>query len=166
MRIMLDNSYMKRKNEGADLLLIQQRLRQTIIESGKKQSELAAAIGVSYKSISAYLHRNVFPSPDTFARLCRHLEISADYLLGLKESGHTAAGENAPIGMALIQARLRAAIADSGMTFKEIAQKVGITYQTVSSYMHKNVFPALDTLAKLCRVLDVSADSVLGISRI
>ena len=86
--------------------------------------------------------------------------------MGLKESGHTATVENASIDMPLIQARMRAAIADSGMTFKEIAQKVGITYQTVSSYMHKNVFPALDTLAKLCRALDVSADSVLGISRI
>lgn len=163
---MLDNFHMKKKNESAELRQIQKRLRQALAESGKKQTELAAAAGVSYKSISAYQCRNVLPSLDTFAKLCLYLEISADFLLGSKEIGHTAAGDPSLISMALIQARLRAAISDSGMTYKEIAQAVGITYQTVSSYMHKNVFPALDTLAALCRVLDVSADFILGISRI
>ena len=36
--------------------------------------------------------------------------------------------------------------------------------KTVSKYMKCNVFPALDTLAKLCAVLDVSSDYILGLN--
>ena len=30
--------------------------------------------------------------------------------------------------------------------------------------MKQDIFPALDTLAKICKLLDVSADYILGIS--
>lgn len=61
-----------------------------------------------------------------------------------------------------IQKRLRESIAASGISQKEIAKKLGVSPQTVSKYMTKDIFPALDTLAKLCVVLDVSADYLLG----
>ncbi|MCQ2381823.1 MAG: helix-turn-helix domain-containing protein [Clostridia bacterium] len=63
-----------------------------------------------------------------------------------------------------IQMRLRKAILQSSLTQREIAQKVGVSAQTVSKYMRVNVFPALDTLAKLCQVLDISADYILGLT--
>ena len=66
--------------------------------------------------------------------------------------------------MSEIQRRLREAIEQSGYTQREIAQKIGVSEQTVSKYMRRNVFPALDTLAKLCAVLDVSADEILGLT--
>lgn len=65
-----------------------------------------------------------------------------------------------------IQQRLRDAIKSSGIEQKEIARQIGVSPQTVSKYMKKNIFPALDTLAKLCRVLDVSSDYILGIKEI
>ena len=64
-----------------------------------------------------------------------------------------------------IQIRLRLAIKESGIQQKEIARLVGVSAQTVSKYMKTDVFPALDTLAKLCIVLDVSADYILGIDQ-
>ncbi len=64
-----------------------------------------------------------------------------------------------------IQIRLRTAIKESGIQQKEIARLVGVSAQTVSKYMKTDVFPALDTLAKLCIVLDVSADYILGIDQ-
>lgn len=63
-----------------------------------------------------------------------------------------------------IQKRLRECIKQSELTQKEIAQKIGVSYQTVSKYMRENIFPALDTFAKLCHVLDVRADYILGLS--
>ena len=63
-----------------------------------------------------------------------------------------------------IQFRLRESIANSVLTQKEIAKKIGVSPQTVSKYMTKDIFPALDTLAKLCKLLDVKADYILGIS--
>ena len=62
-----------------------------------------------------------------------------------------------------IQIRLRAAIKESGIPQKDIAKAIGVSAQTVSKYMKENIFPALDTLAKLCSFLDVSSDSILGL---
>ena len=63
-----------------------------------------------------------------------------------------------------IQVRLRKCIAESGLPQKEIAKLVGVSPQTISKYMKKDIFPALDTFAKLCRVLDVTSDFILGIN--
>ena len=68
------------------------------------------------------------------------------------------------INMADIQKRLREAIKLSGRSQKEIAEAIGVSPQTVSKYMREDIFPALDTLAKLCIYLEVSADSILGIN--
>lgn len=70
------------------------------------------------------------------------------------------------MGLKDIQLRLRDAIKSSGIEQKEIARQIGVSPQTVSKYMKKDIFPALDTLAKLCRVLDVSSDYILGIKEI
>lgn len=61
----------------------------------------------------------------------------------------------------MIQERLREAISQSGYKQTELAKKLGITQATISDYMHKNKFPALDTLANLCRILDVSPAYIL-----
>lgn len=62
-----------------------------------------------------------------------------------------------------IQSRLREAIKQSNLTQKEIAKQIGVSFQTVSKYMREDIFPALDTFAKLCKVLDVKSDYILGI---
>ncbi|MDE6614868.1 MAG: helix-turn-helix transcriptional regulator [Clostridia bacterium] len=63
-----------------------------------------------------------------------------------------------------IQLRLREAIKQSGIPQKKIAEEIGVSAQTISKYMCKDVFPALDTLAKLCKFLDIKSDYILGIS--
>ncbi|MBD5132777.1 MAG: helix-turn-helix transcriptional regulator [Clostridiales bacterium] len=68
------------------------------------------------------------------------------------------------IELHLIQRRLREAIEQSDIPQKTIASKIGVSAQTVSKYMNHDIFPALDTLAKLCILLDVSADDILGIN--
>ena len=66
--------------------------------------------------------------------------------------------------LAIIQQRLRECIRNSTFSQKVLAEKIGVSEQTVSKYMKCNVFPALDTLAKLCAVLDVSSDYILGLN--
>ncbi len=65
--------------------------------------------------------------------------------------------------LAQIQTRLRESIKTSVYSQKEIAQAIGVSAQTVSKYMKQNIFPALDTLAKLCKLLDVRSDYILGL---
>ena len=62
-----------------------------------------------------------------------------------------------------IQKRLREAIMQSGISQKELADKLGINPSTVSKYMRLDKYPSLDTFANICEVLDVSADEILGL---
>ena len=62
-----------------------------------------------------------------------------------------------------IQKRLREAIEYSHITQKELAEKLGINPSTVSKYMRLDKYPALDTFANICEILDVSADEILGL---
>ena len=54
---------------------------------------------------------------------------------------------------------------DSDLTQKEIAEKLGINPSTVSKYLRQDKFPAIDTFANLCEILDVSADEILGLKK-
>ena len=62
---------------------IQKRLREAIKLSGQSQKEIAEAIGVSAKTVSAYMHRDVFPALDIFARLCDFIGVLFDEILGI-----------------------------------------------------------------------------------
>ena len=64
-----------------------------------------------------------------------------------------------------IQNRLREEIKSSRLSQKEIAEKLGVNPSTVSKYMKQNKFPAIDTFANLCDILDISADEVLGLKK-
>lgn len=63
-----------------------------------------------------------------------------------------------------IQKRLREEIKNSNLSQKEIADKLGINPSTVSKYLRLDKFPSLDTFANLCKILDVSADDILGLN--
>ena len=60
-----------------------------------------------------------------------------------------------------IQAKIAEAIKLSGITQSQIAQKVGVSQQTISHYLKGDKMPSLDTLANLCEVLDLDANDIL-----
>lgn len=60
-----------------------------------------------------------------------------------------------------IRTRLVEAIKTSGTTQSEIAQKLGIRQPTVGQYLSGRAMPAPDTLANLCKLLDVDANHIL-----
>lgn len=64
-----------------------------------------------------------------------------------------------------IQKRLRDEIKNSNLTQKELAKMVGINPSTISKYLRLDKFPAIDTFANICEVLDVSADEILGLKK-
>lgn len=63
-----------------------------------------------------------------------------------------------------IQKRLREAIQYGNISQKDLAEKIGINPSTISKYMRLDKFPSIDTFANICKVLDVSADDILGIN--
>ena len=64
-----------------------------------------------------------------------------------------------------IQRRMREEIRASGISQKEIAERLGINPSTVSKYLRLDKYPSLDTFANLCEILDVSADEILGLKK-
>ena len=68
-----------------DLEQIQIRLRECIKQSPYSQKEIAKAVNVSPQTISKYMKLDIFPALDTFAKLCKFLDVKSDYVLGLDE---------------------------------------------------------------------------------
>ncbi len=64
---------------------IQIKLAEAIRLSGMPQAELAKLLGVSQSLISHYLHGNKMPALDTFANLCKLLDVDANDILCINE---------------------------------------------------------------------------------
>ena len=62
---------------------IKKELREAIKYSGKKQKEIAQALGVTQQTISYYLNGQKLPTLDTFANLCKILDLDANEILCL-----------------------------------------------------------------------------------
>ncbi|MDR3294194.1 MAG: helix-turn-helix domain-containing protein [Clostridiales bacterium] len=63
---------------------IKKRLIEEINNSGMTTVELSKKVGVSPEMITQYKTTKKMPSLTAFAKLCEALDISADYILGLK----------------------------------------------------------------------------------
>lgn len=61
--------------------------------------------------------------------------------------------------------RLKEEITNCGKSKSDIAKEVGISKPTLSQYLSGRAYPSLVTFAKLCEVIDCSADDILGIKR-
>lgn len=62
-----------------------------------------------------------------------------------------------------IQKELQNAINCCGVSQTKIAEQIGVKQQQISSYLKGKTMPALDTLANLCKVLDLDANEILCI---
>lgn len=68
---------------------------------------------------------------------------------------------DSPLRAQIIQ-RLQQAILDSGMTYHQIAEKLGTNTNVIASYMKREPrMPSVETLAALLPVLGISADWVV-----
>ena len=64
----------------------QERFNKPLKISGKKQTEIAEAVGVTKQCVSDYKKGKSVPSIETLYLLCEFLDASADYLLGLSDN--------------------------------------------------------------------------------
>ena len=63
----------------------QERFNECLKFSEAKQVDIARAANVSKQCITDYKSGKSVPSIDTLYLICKYLDVSADYLLGLKE---------------------------------------------------------------------------------
>ena len=63
--------------------IIKKRLSEEIKNSGLTTIAIAKKIGVSPEMITQYCTTKKLPKLDTFAKLCKELDLDANYILGL-----------------------------------------------------------------------------------
>ncbi len=63
--------------------IIKQRLSEELKNSGLTTVEIARKVGVTPEMITQHRTTKKLPKLDTFARLCRELDLDANYILGL-----------------------------------------------------------------------------------
>ncbi len=64
---------------------IKKRLGEEIKNSGLSTIEIAKRVGVSPEMVTQYSTTKKLPRLDTFARLCKELDMDANYILGIKD---------------------------------------------------------------------------------
>ena len=62
-----------------------ERFNELLKQSGKTQVEIAKALNITKQCVNDYKTGNSIPSLETLYALCKYLEVSADYLLGLTD---------------------------------------------------------------------------------
>ena len=62
---------------------IKERLKEELKSSGLTTTEIAKRVGVSPEMITQYRTTKKLPKLDTFAKLCKELDLDANYILGL-----------------------------------------------------------------------------------
>ena len=64
----------------------------------------------------------------------------------------------------IIKERLKEELKNCPLTTIEISKKVGVSPEMITQYITTKKLPKLDTFAKLCKELDLSATYILGLS--
>lgn len=62
---------------------IKERLCEEIKNSGLTTIEIAKRIGISPEMVTQYKTTKKLPKLDTFAKLCKELDLDANYILGI-----------------------------------------------------------------------------------
>ena len=65
--------------------MIKNRLVEELKNSGLTTVEISRRVGVSAEMITQYKTTKKLPKLDTFARLCKELDLDANYILGIDE---------------------------------------------------------------------------------
>lgn len=65
--------------------IFKRRLREEIRLSGLTKKEIAAKVYITPETLRRYCTTSKLPSLPTLCLLCKTLDVSADYLLGLKD---------------------------------------------------------------------------------
>lgn len=68
-----------------DTSKIKVRLSEELSNSGLTTIEIAKRVGVSPEMITQYKTTKKLPKLETFAKLCRELDLDANYILGNKQ---------------------------------------------------------------------------------
>lgn len=139
------------------------RIRELRERDSITQARLGAMLSVKDAAISKYESENVPLTADTIRQLCRIFNVSSDYLLGIANTespygpDRERTGANEETGGSLAYW-----IRKTGLSYAEVADKVGISESRLEDYCSGYMEPSLEELEGLAKLCSVSTDCLLG----
>lgn len=147
-------------------------IRTARAKSGMSSAKLAGIIGVTPSAMSRYESGERKIPKDVISKIADALQISVDDLLSISCDenldatwkndsgiGRKKRDINIVIGQNIRDARLR-----SGLTQSAVSNALGVTPPTVVRYENGGASISAEVLVKLCSILNIGADELLGIN--
>ncbi len=138
---------------------------------GLSQEELASRLKVSQKSISKYERGTRRPSYETLLEMSKLFGVSVDYLLDNNVPSITQPNEAEnnyfffffdDMRKKTFANRIRAALADIGLTENEFISQISIENEKASTFLAGEGEPSADDLIEISQFLETSIDYLLG----
>jgi len=136
----------------------EERLRQLRKEKGLCQKELAEALNVANTTVSIWERGLRKPEMDTLEKVRNYFDVSLAYLLGENT------GERAGESSVTFAQRLKELRVERGLTQEELAEKLGVTKNTIFVWEKGQRFPDDEwaTYNELSIIFDVSYGYIAG----
>lgn len=139
------------------------RLKQLRTDKEITQLQLSEILGTAKSNISKYEAGTIEPNISILCKLGQYFNVSTDYLLGITntESAYgpplERKGANEEAG-----GNLAYWISKTGLSYAEVAEKVGVSESLLEDYCSGCMEPPLEVLEGLAKLCSVSTDCLLG----
>lgn len=143
--------------------MIGSRLKLLREEMGVGQQELCNLLNIEQSTLANYENNRRSPKLDILLKIAKCLDVSTDYLLGLTNQRSAYGpplerkGANEEAGGSLAYW-----ISKTGLSYAEVAEKVGVSESLLEDYCSGCMEPPLEVLEGLAKLCSVSTDCLLG----
>lgn len=133
-------------------------IKRYLDERGMKSYKLAEASGCNKTAVNNWLYQAQMPSARALIRLADYMNVSLDYMLGLKSSPSIVRSGTSE----KFARRISSLQIPEGITSYKLAKACGTGTSAVSKWKDLTRLPKLEVLIKLSSVLDCSVDYLVG----
>lgn len=142
---------------------ISERIKELRLSRQMTQTEFGNVFGIVKSTISLYESGKSTPNDQIKTKICEYFNVSMDYLLGITDISssnsppqeRTGANEEAGGNLAYW-------IRKTGLSYAEVAEKVGVSESLLEDYCSGCMEPPLEVLEGLAKLCSVSTDCLLG----
>lgn len=139
------------------------RLRQIMDEKNITCTALSERAGLNIDTIINYRLGRSEPKVSLLQKLCKALNVSPNYLMGVQSADYDEEGANVQkYYKTVFQRRLKLAMSNAGMTASELARITDLPEGAIHNYLVTGTDPVTEKLELLCRALGVSPNWMLG----
>jgi transcriptional regulator with XRE-family HTH domain len=141
------------------------RMRKALALRGMKQVDIVEKTGISKGSISSYVAGRYEPKPNSLRRIAKVLGVSEPWLAGMVDDDGVPYGAEEDDSRAEIldRERIKKLRKDRGMTLADVAERLGVSRQTISRYETGRIKDvSIDSIAALAKVFHVPPAELTG----